>query len=223
MAEGGTRGCELNSEANLRVNIVVPSISPTDNTTSNIIKVEYSIRVREFSSSIYSIPKKNQNIRINYFSLKVIGSVMGCHSNPTIYLPIIIGSVPILDNPPVVPMNSYPEMSVPTAPMPTDGITSERPTAPLLDNGGNPNNVPYPNEPSPSAPYPSDRKQEIQFVLFESNWKINFSHFQNRQHTRMLLNLETRKMFSNQNIRCSDVKHLTQIDCEKFFSKKKRC
>lgn len=84
-------------------------------------------------------------IQFNYIPLKVIGSVVGCHSNPTICFPIIIGSIPILDNPPEAQMNSNPGISY-------------VPTAPILGNEGNPNSVPHPNEPSPSAPYPSDGK-----------------------------------------------------------------
>lgn len=94
---------------------------------------------------------------MNSVLLKVIGSVVGCHSDPTIYLPIIIGSIPIVDNPPIAPMNSYPGMNyVPPSQMPMNDVISQQPTAPLLDNGQNLNRLPHPDAPSPSAPYPSE-------------------------------------------------------------------
>lgn len=40
------RGCNLNSKATLRANIVVPSVSPTQTTSKHIIQIEYSIQVR---------------------------------------------------------------------------------------------------------------------------------------------------------------------------------
>lgn len=45
VTEVETRGCNLNEEAVIHANMIVPSIPPTDNQTSNIIKVEYSVRV----------------------------------------------------------------------------------------------------------------------------------------------------------------------------------
>lgn len=46
-----TRGCDVSQEEIIRVNIEVPPIPPSDSSTSNIVKVGYSIRV-SFSKSI---------------------------------------------------------------------------------------------------------------------------------------------------------------------------
>lgn len=46
LSEEIAQGCDLNCATDLCVNVVVPSVSPTDNTTSEIIQFEYSVRVR---------------------------------------------------------------------------------------------------------------------------------------------------------------------------------
>lgn len=47
ITEEDTRGCDVNQTEKIRVNISVPAISPTDFSTSNIVKVRYSIRVSD--------------------------------------------------------------------------------------------------------------------------------------------------------------------------------
>lgn len=63
-----TVGCPQRSELDLHVDMIVPSVPPTDCITSNVCKVAYSIRV--------------------------VGLVSGCHSNPELIIPIVIGTVP---------------------------------------------------------------------------------------------------------------------------------
>lgn len=63
-----TAGCSQRSELDLHVDMIVPSVPPTDCITSNVCKVAYSIRV--------------------------VGLVSGCHSNPELIIPIVIGTVP---------------------------------------------------------------------------------------------------------------------------------
>lgn len=57
--EQDAAGCDKNQNANIRVNLLVPSVPPTDYTSSNIIKVVYVLHV---SRSILLITISDQNI-----------------------------------------------------------------------------------------------------------------------------------------------------------------
>lgn len=70
---------EVNSFYTYRESLVIPPIPPTDETTSNVCKVRYILRVR--------------------------GGVSCCHSDVLLEFPITIGSYPILDN---MHLTSYP-------------------------------------------------------------------------------------------------------------------
>lgn len=48
MVEKRTRGCATNREDIILSNMRVPAVPPSDETTSNIIKVRYFCRVRKF-------------------------------------------------------------------------------------------------------------------------------------------------------------------------------
>lgn len=52
-------GCTINDSETFRVNIQVPSIPPTDDITSNIIKVRYYCRVSETILSILCLNSLN--------------------------------------------------------------------------------------------------------------------------------------------------------------------
>lgn len=47
--EEHTRGCDVNQEEIINVNMELKPIPPTDSSTSNIIKVKYSIQVSKIS------------------------------------------------------------------------------------------------------------------------------------------------------------------------------
>lgn len=49
ITEEDTRGCDVNQTEKIRLNISVPAVPPTDFSTSNIVKVRYSIRVSDDS------------------------------------------------------------------------------------------------------------------------------------------------------------------------------
>ncbi|XP_055327009.1 arrestin domain-containing protein 2-like [Sitodiplosis mosellana] len=78
-----TRGCDIGKEEDYRVNLEVPSIPPSDFSTSNIIKVKYSI--------------------------SIIGSVPCFHFDPIIDLPITIGTNPIQDITPAANGDPHPD------------------------------------------------------------------------------------------------------------------
>ncbi|XP_055296096.1 arrestin domain-containing protein 1-like isoform X2 [Sitodiplosis mosellana] len=74
IAEVQTRGCFPQQKQAYTVNILVPPTPPTDVTTSKIVHVKYHLRIEGLTGC--------------------------CHINPTITIPITIGSYPILDQPP---------------------------------------------------------------------------------------------------------------------------
>lgn len=111
----------MNQQRIIQSNILVPSIPPTDNTTSSLIKVQYFVRI--------------------------IGSVACCHSNPVVLLPIIIGSYPILDYPvpqqptinqsifpPVDPASMPTPIGMPMPALPMNGVISQQPIVPTAPN-----------------------------------------------------------------------------------------
>lgn len=78
--------------------------------------------------------------------MKIIGLVSGSHKDVTIELPILIGTVPIVDN------NNQ---SVESPQMPTSSEISYQPSAPMPDNREDSNSLE--SELSPTAPqYSSD-------------------------------------------------------------------
>lgn len=50
-----TRGCDVSQEEIIRVNLEIPPIPPTDFSTSNIVKVKYSIRVSFLKSAAFPL------------------------------------------------------------------------------------------------------------------------------------------------------------------------
>ena len=65
-------GCLKETEAEYRVAIVVPSVPPTDLTTSSVCRVRYEIQIT--------------------------ADVDCCHNAPELTIPVTIGSIPFIDN-----------------------------------------------------------------------------------------------------------------------------
>lgn len=77
--------------------------------------------------------------------LQVYGSVACCHSDPTIRMPVIIGSIPIMDTQPTqVPMGNGVPMY--------DSVISSQPICPALPHANDPL---LPPPAMPPLPYPS--------------------------------------------------------------------
>ncbi|XP_055312571.1 arrestin domain-containing protein 17-like [Sitodiplosis mosellana] len=118
-------GSDVNQEKMFRVNLEIPPIPPTDEDASNIVKVGYTIRIT--------------------------GKKIGRHKNLVLYLPIIIGTFPILDATPPYngQSNGYPQ---------TNNVISQQPSASLLPDKNNLSTVPYPGTTAPlaSSEFPED-------------------------------------------------------------------
>lgn len=82
-------GCTAHQHEGIYVNMKVPSLSPTDLSSSKIIKVKYFIRVSGIPPWISFFCKMK-----NLFS-QVMGLVGDWHENPVIEFPITIGTHPI--------------------------------------------------------------------------------------------------------------------------------
>lgn len=92
--EKKTRGCAANKKKLIRSNIRVPSTPPSDISSSNLIKVEYYLGVRNHD---HFVILRFDCINTNRFSAQIMGSVSGCHLNPVVKVPLVIGSFPIRD------------------------------------------------------------------------------------------------------------------------------
>lgn len=146
--ENQTEGCLQTRNELYRVNLEIPPIPPTDDTTSNICKVRYFIRVSlEFNAESikYALTLVVLNLTTPrfLFDLQVCGSVACCHNDPTIRMPVIIGSIPITDT------VSFPtsETGVPSY----NSVISQQPVAPPLPGANEPL---LPPGQIPMLPYP---------------------------------------------------------------------
>lgn len=82
-------GCTAHQHEGIYVNMKVPSLSPTDLSSSKIIKVKYFIRVSR-NPTLNQLFLQDENL----FS-QVMGLVGDWHENPVIEFPITIGTHPI--------------------------------------------------------------------------------------------------------------------------------
>lgn len=108
IAEVETRGCYAQQKQAYTVNFLVPPTPPTDSTSSKIVHVSYHLSV---SMKLMSYNNWNTKYCLHvhiqlrnfflYFHGNQIEGLTGCfHINPTIKIPITIGSYPISDQPP---------------------------------------------------------------------------------------------------------------------------
>lgn len=144
-------GVNPGMEATAHVDLKVPAIPPTDFSTSNIVKVHYTIRVSKTDSRGFDVLFFFQLFSLFYSFIQIAGTIDSCcNSIDPLDLPITIGTIPILDNfdtiNPVIsgqptssqngaspfPNVPYPPIpSVPTAPnVPTAPIETEDPATP---------------------------------------------------------------------------------------------
>lgn len=65
-------GCSKNKQENYTVDILIPSLPPTDLTTSSVCRVKYEIQI--------------------------VAEVNCCHNSPELIIPITIGSIPFIEN-----------------------------------------------------------------------------------------------------------------------------
>lgn len=107
IAEVETRGCYAQQKQAYTVNFLVPPTPPTDSKSSKIVHVSYHLSVSvnlitsiETPTSIPISTHSNGKL-LTLFHGNQIEGLTGCfHINPTIKIPITIGSYPISDQPP---------------------------------------------------------------------------------------------------------------------------
>lgn len=211
-------GCNVNQNKEIHLNLEVPSIPPTDCTTSNIIAVKYYIEVsRQNVTLLFDdfFQLKHFIIVLNgiFFVAKVEAIAEGCCSgNLKASFPITIGTYPIQDN-------------IMTQPMATQILPTEphfQPTAPVMppDSSGS-MKMPLPDQPNdPTAPPSYDLETALNNGKTQTNhldWlqfhKISLFFFQILQlMQKQRVATLRRKVTSNQSIQCSSVKRLIQAE-----------
>lgn len=179
IAEVETRGCYAQQRQAYTVNFLVPPTPPTDSTSSKIVHVSYHLLVSVNLITTTKIPlctvckctmlysHADMHIQLpiffSFFHGNKIEGLTGCfHLNPTIKIPITIGSYPILDHLPNYINSIAPAVSneIALRQQPTAQSTAER--APQSQSTIFP----------PSAPYPENGLlNSSHFVL--SNLNIN--------------------------------------------------
>lgn len=153
-------GCKRNETTTRVFKMTIPPTPPTDVTTSQNIRIRYTFIVSLFDFGLQLNLKRTKNnwIYTRLLSIKVKGYAGLCHNTPTIEIPLVIGTHPIVDYLPGTIAERPSERTntvIPTAPCPSapskSGLCDSEQT-PLL----------YRIEgasayfPQPSAPYLED-------------------------------------------------------------------
>ncbi|KAG4069557.1 hypothetical protein HA402_006923 [Bradysia odoriphaga] len=110
LAENRCGGCAKNQAKTYKINVTVPPVPPTDESTSNIVKVTYRLRVR--------------------------GSAGCCREDPVLDIPITIGTYPILLSN-VLGQNTITQQPTPLASYPSNNYNEPAilPLLPSEDSG----------------------------------------------------------------------------------------
>ncbi|XP_031621629.1 uncharacterized protein LOC116339736 [Contarinia nasturtii] len=136
IAEVETRGCYAQQKQAYTVNILVPPTPPSDCVTSKIVHVKYHLRIE--------------------------GMTGRCHLNPTISIPITIGSYPISDQPPNYSNAIMNAFVLPTNPISNSNADTDTNTMPT-------NNEQVVHPPHPNAPPEQEVKPTVVAMPYPQN------------------------------------------------------